>query len=74
MSKDELIEGLNHGHEYQWTYLREEYSLLPGYESGGVYFIVVGQDVRKYRDVDSIIRNGYDLVAMTTGNPTLEEF
>lgn len=74
MSKDELIEGLNHGHEYQWTYLGKEYSLLPGYEAGGVYFIVKGQEARKYQDVDSVIQDGYDLVAMTTDNPTLDEF
>ena len=74
MSIDELVVGLSHGHEYQWTYLGKEYSLLPGYEAGGVYFIVKGKGGKKYPDVDSIIQDGNDLVAMTTDNPTLDEF
>ena len=74
MSKDELATGLKHGHEYQWTYLGIDYSLLPGYDSGGVYFVVKGQGERKYPDVDAVIQDGFDLVAMTTDNPTLDEY
>ena len=74
MSKQELITGLQKGHEYQWTYEGQEYSLLLRRNTGTIWFYSGGKTGKEYRDIEEIIAEGYDLIAMTTDNPTLDEF
>lgn len=74
MSKEELIQSLNKGHEYQWTYEGKEYSLLLRRGTGMIWFYSEDQAGKEYRGIEEVIADGYDLLTMMTDNPTLDEF
>ena len=74
MSKEELIQNLNKGHEYQWTYEGKEYSLFLRRNTGMIWFYSEDQAGKEYRDIDEVIADGYDLLTMMADNSTLDEF
>ena len=71
--KQSIVEGLQHGHEYEWTYKGKSYSLCPMIPAKAILFFVEGIGVKEYRDVDEIIAAGFDLVEMMNENPDLYE-
>lgn len=74
MTKDDIIEGLRCGHEYEWLFEGVKYYLLPTWSKPEISFQVGASQAKLYHDVDSIIAAGYDLVGMMDNNPNLYEF
>ena len=66
-------EGLQHGHEYEWSYKGKSYSLCPVIPAKTILFFAEGVDSKAYPSVDAIIAAGFDLVKMMNENPDLYE-
>ncbi len=71
--KQGIIDGLKHGHEYEWTYEGRTYSLCPMLPAETVLFFCEGIGSKAYPSVDAIIADGFDLVKMMNENPDLYE-
>ena len=74
MTREDIIEGLSCGHEYEWLFEGIKYYLLPTRSEPEISFQAGTAQVKLYRDVDEIIADGYDLVSMMDNNPDLYEF
>lgn len=71
--KQSIAEGLQRGHEYEWTYKGKSYSLCPMIPAKAILFFAEGVGSKTYSNIDEIISAGFDLVEMMNENPDLYE-
>lgn len=74
MTREDIVEGLRRGHEYEWLFEGIKYYLLPTWSEPEISFQAGTAQAKLYHDVDGIIADGYDLVSMMDNNPDLYEF